>query len=183
MKKAIVTMILAVMCGCNTVMSPFVNLKPDFNALPAEEMRALALEIEQAVQEGNRNAQFEDRPGLIVNEEAVLQAIRTRAARSELVNQFRSSEFGVEEPDGLIHIHRTKEYNDATTYRQRDRNALLVMVENNDRWAIYEGIRETSKLTPRALGAIQRIFYEVRLETLPPGQNYKDTEGNMLISD
>ncbi len=177
------TMILTAVCGCNTVLSPFVNLKPDFNALPAEEMRVLALEIEQAVQEVDRSAQFEDRPGLIVNEEAILQAIRTRAARSELVNKFRGSEFGVEEPDGLIHILRTKEYNKTTTYRQRDRNALLVMGENNDRWAIYEGIRETSKLTPRALGAIQRIFYEVRLETLPPGQNYKDAEGNILVSD
>ena len=183
MKKVIGIVILAALCGCNSVMSPFVNLKPDFNALPTEEMRALAVEIEEAVQAGNRSAQFEDRAGLVVNEEAVLQAIRTRAARSELVNQFRGTEFGVEEPDGLIHIHRTKEYNAATTYRQRDRNALLVMGENNDRWAIYEGIRETSKLTPRALGAIQRIFYEVRLETLPPGQNYKDTEGNTLVSD
>lgn len=167
----------ALLGGCQSVANPFVYMKPDYSDLPADSMKALALEIETAVQGGVRNPEIPDRDGLVLNEQ-VRQAIHTRAARSELLNEFRAAGYGLELSKGLIEIVRTKDYRQNTTSKQRDRNAILIMSENEDRWTIYEGIIDASNLPARSLSAVQEIFYQARLQVLPSGQLYQDANGD-----
>jgi hypothetical protein len=77
--------------GCSTVANPFVHMKADYSTVPQEALKAVAIEIEQAVQSGNREPKIAGRDGVVVSSPEVQQAIHTRAARSELLNQFLSS--------------------------------------------------------------------------------------------
>jgi len=169
--------IAVVLAGCSTVVRPFTHIAPDYSELSVDDMRAIAYEVEQAVQQGNRTPEIADRAGIVINDPAILQAIRTRAARLELLNEFRNSGFAVEQRNGLIEIRTGGDYSEAFTRRQRDRNALLILRENQDRWTLYEGILESSNLGRKSLSAIQRIFYEERVKTLPDGQKYEDESG------
>lgn len=167
----------ALLGGCQSVANPFLYMKPDYSDLPADSLKTLALEIETAVQGGVRNPEIPDRDGLVLNDQ-VRQAIHTRAARSELLNEFRAAGYGRELSNGLIEILRTKDYRQNTTSKERDRNAILIMSENADRWTIYEGIIDASNLPSRSLSAVQQIFFQARLQLLPAGQLYQDVNGD-----
>ena len=160
----------AVVAGCNSVVRPFVNIRPDFADLPADAMREVAHDVEQAVLEGNREPAIADRGGIVVSTPDLQQAIRTRAARAELLGEFRATGFAVENQRGLVEIKRSGDYKKATTRKDRDRNAALVMSENADRWALYEGLLKSSNLRPGALSAVQQIFYVERMILLPADQ-------------
>lgn len=180
MKPVLAVVVLVALAGCTSVIRPFTSLRPDYSRLPANTVRQVAQEIEQAVQQGQREPAIADRDGVVVSAPAIVQAIRTRAARSEILNRFRDTGFAVELPNGRVEIDRGSAYQKATTRRERDRNALLVMQENADRWTIYEGLLKSSKLTSDALGAVQRIFYEERLKVMPDGQKYEDEKGTVV---
>jgi len=171
-----VALVLCCCAGCKSVVNPFGQMRPDYRELPVDAMRALALEIETAVQAGDRDAQIADREGLVLNE-TVRAAIRTRAARSALVTVLLDSGYAFESGGGLVEIIRSKEYKQNTTGRDRDRNAILVMGENEDRWTIFEGIMDASSLPPRTRGAVQEIFHDARVQTMPAGQLYEDASG------
>lgn len=162
--------------GCHT----FMKVRPDYSDVPVEAVREVALEVERAVAEGEREHAIADREGVVVNTDTIKQAIRTRAARSHLVAAFRETGHVWERKNGLIDIIRSKEYKKFGTSRDRDRNALLVLGENGDRWAIYEGIVDASRFSPKSLPAIQRIFYEARLQVLADGSKYEDESGNLV---
>jgi hypothetical protein len=172
---------LILLSGCVHVANPFMRMAPDYSDMPVETMHEIAHEIEAAVKAGEREARIEDRDGIIVNTPEIEQAIRTRAARSELVRDFLSSGHAIEKHNGLIAILRTRAYKDAATPRERDRNALLVMGENNNRWAIYEGIVDASRLSPKNLSAIQAIFHEERVKLLAPGQRHETPDGTEAV--
>lgn len=167
--------------GCATSVNPFIRLKPDYSTVPEEAIREAALEIERSVVQGNRDAEIASRNGLVLDTPEIRQAIRTRAARAELLGQFLSSGHAYEQPSGLVSILRSREYKRFGTSRDRDRYALLVMSENNDRWVIYEGIVKASKLSPRALSAVQHAFYQARIELMAAGQKFEDESGTILI--
>jgi hypothetical protein len=169
---ALAALIVAI-AGCHT----FMRAKPDYRDLPVDAMREVALEIEQAVQRGDREAEIADREGIVVSTEEVRHAIRTRAARSELLNGFLDRGHGWEKRSGLVSTDRGKEYKEATTRRQRDRDALLVMSENDDRWTLYEGILKASDISPKSLSATQLIFFEARVQCMRDGQKYEDEDG------
>jgi hypothetical protein len=160
--------------GCISIASPFGHSKPNFAKFPVEDMKSIALEIEQAVQKGERQPEIADRGGLKISTDAIRQAIRTRAARSELLNEFLSSGNATEDFDGLVALTPTKEYKKKASGKERDRDALLIMSENSSRWAIYEGIRDASDLPAKSLSAIQNIFHEARVQCLTQGQKYAD---------
>ncbi len=172
---------MIVLTGCQTITSPIGMRRPDYTALPEETMRDIAYEIEQIVAEGRRDFTIQDRESIVVNTEEVLHAIRTRAARSELIDEFRDTGHAWERRDGHLWIIRSREYRDAGTRRDRDRNALMISGESENRWTIYEGIRKASNLRPAALPAIQEIFFEVRLEFMSPGQKYETEAGEVGI--
>lgn len=175
---AVAACVLA-LTGCASVVRPFANLAPDYTDLPADDMRAVANEIETAVDAGNREPRVADRNGVVVTDPSVVQAIRTRAARAERLNQFRDTGFCFEKPDGLVEIRTGGEYSDTVRRKDRDRNALLVLSENQDRWTLYEGIMKSSKFPRGSLSAIQRIFFEERVKVMPSGQKYIDEAGNI----
>lgn len=171
-----VGIMLMAMVGCRSVLS----LGPNYSTLPAEGLRAAAVEIEQVVQKADRNAKLTAQPGIVTDTEAIHQAIRTRAARAELVNKLLDSGFAWERADGQLWLTHNSEYRKTTKSRQRDVNALLVQEENANRWAIYEGIVKASRLAPRSLNAVQSAFREARVSCLREGQQYEDKAGKMV---
>ena len=181
MKRCLLLSIAIVCAGCVSIGHPFIRTKPDYTKLPADAMKQVALEIEKAVQNGEREPKIADRSGIVLNTDVIKQAIRTRAARSELVNQFLDSGHACETRSGLISILRTKDYKKSATSTQRDRDALLVMGENNNRWETYEGIVEASHLPAGSLSAIQAIFHEARVQCMTKGQKYEDAAGTMQV--
>lgn len=179
MRNVAVVAIVAALAGCQSVMGAFTSMKPDYTEVPVDALQEVAATVERAVAEGNRDAQISDQGGIVVETEAIRQAIRTRAARAELLDAFRDTGHVWEKRDGLVAVLRTREYKKLGTRRDRDRNALLVMSENQNRWTIYEGIRKESNLPPRSLAAIQRTFFEARLEVMGKGQKYENESGTV----
>lgn len=179
-RLSIAALSLIFVCGCVTIPNPFFRGKPDYSEVPAEALQAVAMEVEQAVQAGNREPKIADRAGIVVNTEVVLQAIRMRAARAELLNDFLDTGFGREDANGLVRVLGSKEYKKATTGKQRSRNALLVLNENNDRWAIYEGMVKASKIKG-ATATVQDAFYKARVKVMKDGQKYQTAEGETVI--
>ena len=104
----------------------------------------------------------------------------TRAARAALVDQLLSTGFAAEQPNGTITLLRSGEYKKATSARERDKNALVVMSENQNRWTIYEGIVKASNLRAKSLPAVQDAFYKARVELLQAGQKYEDPSGAVV---
>ena len=166
--------------GCRTFVAPFAAMRPDYDEVPTEPLRAVALDIEKAVRAGDRTPDIEDRGGIVVNTDEVLQAIRTRAARAELVNRFRETGHACEHRDGLLWIIRSAEYKKSGNRRKRDLDARLVIWENEDRRAIYTGILKASGLPRTARGAVQEIFHGARVQCLPPGQKYENEAGDVV---
>jgi len=177
LKQYLLVPMLLACAGCISIGNPFIHSKPNYAKLPAEEMKAVAAEIERAIQSGDREPTIADRGGIVVNTEAIKQAIRTRAARSEILNAFLDSGYAREDRTGLISIVHSKEYKKSANGNKRDRDALLIMSENSNRWAIYQGIREASNLPSGSLSAIQAIFHDARVQCLKPGQKYEDESG------
>ena len=106
--------------------------------------------------------------------------MRRRAARSELLSTLLDSGFAWEKRNGHVYILSDREYKKATTRRERDRDALLLSGESGDRWALYEGIQDASNLSPKSLTAIQRIFFEARIQCMEEGQQYEDESGERV---
>lgn len=180
MIRALLLAGVIVVAGCQSVPNPFVHMTPDYSEVPTEQVEAVAAEIEAAVASGNRDFSLSDRDGLIVADERVIQGVRTRIARSELIGEFLDSGHAWERSNGLVAILRTREYKKAKRRREKDRDALLIVSENQDRWAIYEGLVNANNLSPRALSAIQEIFYKARIPLLDEGNAYEDLSGNLV---
>ena len=177
MKKVLFTSVLAlIVAGCNAN-NAFTHMKPDYSELPVEDLRTLAGNIEAIVAEGDEKFSLESVGNITVDLPEIHQAIRTRAIRSPLLTEFLDSGFGKEGRNGLISVLRSGAYKKATTSRQRDREALLVMSENENRWTIYEGLLKANNWPPRSLSAIQELFFEARVALMKPGQAH-DTLGN-----
>jgi len=181
MKHTLWATVAILATGCNTVVNPFVHMAPDYSKVDTETLAKAAQEIEQAVREGNRDPQIPDRNGIVVGSDVIRQSIRTRAARFERLNEFLDTGHAMEGRNGLVYILRTKDYKQATTRKQRDRNALLVQSENGDRWALYEGIVESGDFPSSVLSAVQDTFYRVRIEALGSGHKYENESGAVVV--
>ena len=96
--------------GCHSLAGSIVDFKPDYTTLPEADLRAAAAEIEAAVQAGNRDAAIADRGGIVLNTDTIKQAIRTRAARAQLLSDFLDTGHCWERQDGLIWVLRTSAY-------------------------------------------------------------------------
>ncbi|NUM52104.1 MAG: hypothetical protein HUU46_00525 [Candidatus Hydrogenedentes bacterium] len=161
--------------GCHT----FMRVAPDYADLPVDDVKAVAAEIEQAIHNKERQPDIKNRGAVVVETDAIKQAIRTRAARAHLIEAFLETGHLMEANNGLVSILRTREYKHFGSSRDRDRNAQLVLGENADRWALYEGILKASNFSPKSLPAVQRIFFEAHLAVLPDGSKFEDESGNV----
>ena len=176
MKSIIASAILVLIAaGCSTTNS-LIRLAPDYSELPAENLRSLASTIEEAVTEGDEAPTLATAGEIEVETPAMRQAIRTRAIRYPLLSEMLDAGFAFEGDNGLIAIRRNSAYKKATTSRQRDREAMLVMSENSNRWAIYEGLVEANEWPPRSLSAVQETFFKARVPLLKPGQQHAPAE-------
>ena len=174
-------LVLVLTCGCASIGNPFTRIRPDYSTVPEEELRNFAAAVEQFVIQGEREPVFEDFPSIDTKNEEIMQAIRTRAARSQLMQEFLSSGFAYEQRGGTVAILRTRDYKKATDKRKRDQNALLVMSENANRWTLYESLVKTSNWAPGSLGAVQDAFFEARCALLSPGQTYEGPDGDLVV--
>jgi hypothetical protein len=163
--------------GCQTFMPAFTSMRPDYDELPAETLRETAIEIETAIQAA-KVPELTNKPNLILDAPAIQQAIATRVSRIELVNELLDKGFAWERQNGHLYIIRNREYKQATTRRERDRNALIVTGEWDDRWMLYEQLRKVNNFPPKTLTAIQRIFHEARAEAMKTGQLFENEEGD-----
>ena len=136
MKRCIALSVVVLMTGCRTV--DWVSQRDQ--ELPADTLKRIALQIERAVQRGDRDPVIADRDGIVVNSDEVRQAIRARAARSELLNEIRDTGHAWERRDGLLYLRRTKEFKAFGTPGLRQRYASVVFHENDSRWTLYESI-------------------------------------------
>jgi hypothetical protein len=145
-----------------------------------EELTNAALYLENQVKQGNRTPDLALIEGFNIDSPAVKQALRSRAARIELVQTLLDSGHSYENKNGLIAIHRTKAYKQSGTYQSRDRDALVVISENNDRRLMYASIQEINNLNPADRSAIENIFFEVRKQTLEENQHFENNDGEII---
>ncbi len=181
MRQLILVAFGITLVGCQSIGVPFMAARPDYSKVPVETLREVAREIEQIVADEQREFTLADRGGIVVSAEDVRHAIRTRAARHELLSMLLDSGHAWERRDGQVWIIRTREYRDFGSRRDRDRYALTVDGESADRWTIYEGIIRDSNLSPKALPAVQRIFFEERVKLMAPGQKYETESGDVAV--
>ena len=173
--------VLAVSFGCASIGTPFIKMRPDYSEVPEAELHAAAAAIEKAILQEERELQSGDFPGVVLDTPEIKQAIRTRAARAALVKEFLASGHVYEQRGGTIKIMNSREYKKNTTRRERDKNAVLIMGENQSRWALYEGIVKASNWPSSALGAVQHSFYQARISLLAPGARYEDESGTIVV--
>ncbi|MFA7691637.1 MAG: DUF1318 domain-containing protein [Candidatus Hydrogenedentes bacterium] len=172
--------LMFLLVGCAHIGNPFTTLRPDYSIVPEDELRAFAKVVEQFVLQGEREPQLGEFPSIASDNEDVLQAIRTRAARSELLQELLDTGFAYEQKSGTISIIRSKAYKRASDKSTRDQNALLVMGENANRWTLYETLVKASGWKPGSLGAVQHAFFEARCELLSSGQRYETPDGTIV---
>jgi len=166
--------------GCVRVSNPFVRTKANLDAVPADALRDVAEQIETAVRNGEREPDI-DGGSLSVDNPEIKQAIRSRAARNELLQAFLDRGFAFEGQGGLVYTIRNREYKDATSRRERDRHALLVLGENENRWTIYEELARENDLGSGTVSAIQKIFAQTRIDMMTTGQKYKNEDGDTVV--
>lgn len=170
----------AALCGCATTSSvPFMRGEPKLESVPEAELRTVAEAIEKAVRDGNKEPNIGNQGPIVADFPELQQAVRSRALRYPLIDGFLSSGHAYETENGLIAVIRSKEYKSEGNSQDRDRDALLVMSENNNRWTIYEGLVEHSKLPARSLASVQEIFRQERVKNMSPGQKHKEPGGEI----
>ena len=177
LKLVPVAAVLLLVSGCVSLGNPFLKLKPDYSTVPEEELKAFAAEVEQFVIDGEREPAFDTYASIVTDNEEFRQAIRMRAARSQLIQDLLNSRFAYEHKSGTIATIPTREYKRATDRRKRDQDALVVINENANRWTLYESLVKASHWQPGALGAVQDAFFNARVDLLSPGQKYQEPDG------
>lgn len=161
--------------GCASGPSvPFLKGSAKLDSVPEADIRAVAEEIEAAVRAGEKEPKIKNHGAIVADFPELQQAVRSRAIRFPLLDGFLSSGHAYEADTSLIAVLRTKAYKSEGSSLDRDRDALLVMSENNNRWSIYEGIVKHSKLPARSLASVQEIFRQVRVAGMKPGQKHQE---------
>lgn len=176
--------LLALAASCTTVRSitsSVTGSSRDYSDIPEAEIRSLAREIEGAIASGNREPEIANSESFRIDDPRIEQAIRSRAARFQLIDDYRSMGFSWERRNGRLWIRKSREYSDATTSAERNRYAFLVYSENEDRWRLYEALLDVNGMNNSKLGAIEEIFFEARLEFMKPGQIYETSEGEPAV--
>lgn len=167
-------------CGSSGPEIPFVRTDADYSQLPVETVRSIASELEQHVASEEREPVLEERADFVADTPEIRQALRSRAARYTLVQDLLDSGFMMEQRNGKITVLRSSAYKRATTARDRDRHALIVISENRDRVTIHESLQKANNLSPQSRVAIEEIFAQERISRLKPGQKYEGDNGEPM---
>ena len=174
---------VATLVACSTVSSPLTRMGANFEDVPTDSLRAVALRLETSVAAENMEPSLAAEGGVIIDTPEIAQACRSRAARYPLVVDLLNTGFIMEQRDGKISILRSGEYKGAFTSAQKDRHALIVISENRDRYLIYSSIQTTNNYSAAGRSAIEEIFAEVRIQNLSSEQKYQGPDGTVLKKD
>lgn len=166
--------------GCRSGASPFVFLTPKYSLVPEQALRETARGIEAAVYNEDPGAEIAASESVKVEAPELRDIVRRRAIRRDVVEDLLDLGFAFENNRGLLELDRDRAYRDATTGRDRNRCSMIVMTENDDRRALYDGLRKENKIRRGTLSTIQRIFYEERVPFLDEGQKYQ-TAGGAIV--
>lgn len=164
---------LVLIGGCATGSGPDAVSKAAAKGFPVDALTALAEAVEREVQAGNRDADFGDAGGIRLTED-VLHAIRTRALRAELISAFLDTGYGLEQRDGLISIIRSGDYRRVSDRRAKNRDAVVIMGENSNRWTLYEGIVKANNFPGGSLASVRAVFTKARIALLKEGQKHEN---------
>lgn len=147
---------------------------------PEDSARRLATSIEEAVRTENREASLPEGDGIKASSPDLMQVLRTRAARYPAYKELMDAGYGYEERGGLVAIRTSKDYRKATKSNERARHALVVLQENNDRWAMYDAILKENRMGAAKQKQLRSIFAQVRNEVMPEGWFYQDENGKVV---
>ena len=167
--------------GCATFQSVVSSVAPDYNEFSSDSMLEAAVMIEQGVLDGEREPELPEFPGLTFDTEEIRQALRIRAVRVHLIQEFLNTGHSREQNNGKIAIIRTDEYKRSKSSKQRDRDALFVITENRDRDMIYTSIQDANQLSPAGRSAVVKLFVQARVQLMSPNQKYQDESGNTVV--
>ncbi|MCK5862962.1 MAG: DUF1318 domain-containing protein [Candidatus Hydrogenedentes bacterium] len=181
LKLTLLLCVLLVSIGCARMGSSFIKMRPDYTQVPEVELRAAAAALEKAAIQGEQEPNLDGFAGVVLDTPEIAQAIRTRALRASLFADLVESGHVYEQKNGTIKIINSREYKRVASSKERDRNAVLVMSENQNRWTLYEGVVEASQWSPGALAAVQHCFYEARVALMKAGGKYEDEQGNIVV--
>lgn len=175
-----ILMMSASFVGCARYGNPIGHTRPDYSNIPVKTVKEVALYLEKQAQAGNRSPILAARNSFNIDSPEIQQAMRSRAARAQLVKKLLDSGHMYEKTNGKIAIIRTKAYKNSGTSQSRDRDALVVISENIDRTIIYESLQDLNNLNPAARSAIIDIFFMTRIQLMESGQRYEGAEGEII---
>jgi len=180
-----VLLALLATAGCSSFDNPLWRSKADYTEVPAEVLHDLALEIEQIVMNGDHGVQVKGRDGVELADPLIKQAIRSRTMRYKLLVPIYEEGYICEKPNGHLYLYDilAKEYRKSRTRREKNRDALIVSNETNDRRRLYMAIIEANNYKARARTAVEEIFYKARISILPDGYKYENMDGELHIKD
>lgn len=179
LKPLLLSLILITITGCARYGNPLGTITADYTDLPVQTLQEAALYIETQAQEGNRTPDLSPHDTFLLDAPGTQQVLRSRAARSVLVKDLINSGHMYEKRNGKISIIRSKAYKQSGTPQTRDRDALIVISENNDRQALYEALQELNNLDPAARSAIAETFFNARVQLMQYGQLYEASGGEV----
>lgn len=170
---AVLILCLSMLPACATLYS----MGGSYDAFNEDDAHVVAAAIEQIVANQDRDGLLEPMGSIASFTDVVRQAIRMRAARASLVDELLSSGHFWERKNGLLYVIRTSEYKNQYTKGEKDRHAILINAENDNRWEIYEGLLAANNLNPENLDRVRQLFFEERITLMKVGQQYENADG------
>ena len=136
----------------------------------------VATTIEQAVLAGaDSPIVLEDEPDFKANLPELVQTIRRRQLRAGVIREFKEIPCLGETAKGLIKYVKCPECRGNSTLHARVANTILL--ENNDRWLMYETLAKANNLSASGRKRIQSLFHQVRIDLARPGDFIQLTPG------
>ena len=166
--------------GCAKYGNPIGHTNADYTKLPVKTVEEVAHRLEEETRKGNRTPDLAPHNSFKIDSPEIKQAMRSRAARAQLVIDLLDTGHMYEKRNGKIAIIRTKAYKNSGTSETRDRDALVVISENSDRSIIYQSLQKINTLNPAERSAIVEIFFKTRIQLMQPGHRYEGAEGEII---
>ena len=141
-----------------------LSKQPD---IPEPSIIKVATAIEQAVLAGaDSPIVLEDEPDFKANIPELAQTIRRRQLRAAVIREFKKIPCLGETAKGLIKYVKCPECRGRSTLHARVANTILL--ENNDRWLMYETLAKANGLSASGRKRVQTLFHQVRIDLARP---------------
>jgi len=144
--------------------------------IPEPSVIKVATAIEQAVlADADSPIVLEDEPDFRANLPELLQTLRRRQLRAGVIREFKEIPCLGETAKGLIKYVKCPECRGRSTLHARVANTILL--ENNDRWLMYETLAKANGLSASGRKRVQTLFHQVRIDLARPGDLLQLTPG------